>query len=99
MRIPVDSDPGRIIGSFLEKLHPQQKRLYCKPATKNILAHYAACGAHKAVYNYKMPLGEKMVGQYIKEACDKMGFKGGTGHAFRRLHITTNANDPGVSVE
>ena len=56
MRIPVDSDPGRIIGSFLEKLHPQQKRLYCKPATKNILAHYAACGAHKAVYNYKMPL-------------------------------------------
>ena len=46
-----------------------------------------------------MPIGENKVKQYIKEACEKMGFANGTGHAFRRLHITTNAKDPGISLE
>ena len=29
----------------------------------------------------------------------QMGYEGGTGHAFRHLAITTNMNDPAVSVE
>ena len=45
------------------------------------------------------PLGENKVKDYIKEACRQMGYEGGTGHAFRHLAITTNANDPAVSVE
>ena len=31
--------------------------------------------------------------------CRQLGYEGGTGHVFRHLHITTNANDPAVSVE
>ena len=80
-------------------IHPMQTRLYCNPASDNTKSHYAKCGSPNAVYNYKMPLGENKVKDYIKEACRQMGYEGGTGHAFRHLAITTNANDPAVSVE
>ena len=35
----------------------------------------------------------------MKDACVKLGNPTETGHSFRRLFITSLANDPGVSIE
>ena len=46
-----------------------------------------------------MPLGKNKIGKMMKAGLALVGHSGVTGHALRRLFITTLANDPGVSIE
>merc|ERR1719148_436831 len=45
------------------------------------------------------PIGVNKIRKMFKEAAVRLGFKKASGHAFRRLFITSLVNDPGVSTE
>ena len=96
---PVDTKPGRIIEIFLDRLSPFQRRLYCMPANAAQKLQFASSNHPKALYNHNKPIGVNTIRVMIKAACKKLGFPDASGHGFRRLFITTLANDAGVSVE
>ena len=73
--------------------------IYCRPATEAQKAHFKNMGHPDALFSPNQPLGEHSVRKLIKSGLEKMGFPGVTGHALRRLFITTLANDPHVSIE
>ena len=97
-RIPVDSYAGKIMETFLSHLSPFQTRVYCQPLTSKQKARLPA-GQSMVFYNHRKPIGKNTIRLMIKDACKKLGFPDATGHGFRRLFITTLANDSGVSVE
>ena len=51
MRVPVDSDFGRIITNYFEKLSPGQVRMYCRAATKNQKENFKNMGHPKALFS------------------------------------------------
>ena len=99
MCVPVESSFGRIITNYFTKLSPCQMRIYCRPGTEAQKAHFKNMGHPNALFSPNQPLGEHLVQKLIKSGLKKMGFLGVTGHALRRLFITTLANDPHVSIE
>ena len=100
MRLPVvgDKSPAAFILRFLGHLAPGQTRLYCKPATAKQIAHFATLGWPNAKFSPDQPLGHNTIAKLMKRASEKLGLDV-TGHAFRRLFITTLVNDGRVSVE
>ena len=98
-RIPVDSEPGQCIERFLRKLSPNQERLYCRVATEGQKKQFAASGYPHSEFSPKQPLGKSKVGELTARACQMLGFPTARGHGFRRLFISTLANNPRVSVE
>lgn len=72
------------------------------PATKpapvsTVIAAAAAAEPAPAVVS---PTAAKTFEDYLmKEICADLGFTSGSGHAFRRIFITTLANDSGVNIE
>ena len=97
-RIPVKSIPGRIITNFMSKLSPIQDRIYCKAASPNQRKHFATLGYPDSSFSPNQPIGVNGISKMMKAALLKLGHPESTGHGFRRLFITTLANDPGVSV-
>ena len=97
-RVPVDSYAGKIVETILRHLSPFQNRIYCQPLTSAKKARLPP-GQKDVFYNHKKPIGRNTIRLMIKDACARLGFPDATGHGFRRLFITTLANDPGVSVE
>ena len=75
-----------------------QRRFYCKIATDKEKMGFQKNGYPEAMFSPNRPLGVNTIGRLFKEAAKRMGHET-TGHAFRRLFITTIANAPGVSTE
>ena len=103
MRIPKGdvNDPksiGGCITRYLGKWSPGQTRLYCKPATASQKIHWTSIGYPKAAFSANQPIGVNTIRKMMKDAAVKLGFSA-TGHAFRRLFVTTIVNTPGVSTE
>ena len=73
--------------------------MYCRPASDTQRAHFAKMGHPNAIFSPNQPYGQHTIRKVLKDALTKMGYPGCTGHALRRLFITTLANDPRVSVE
>ena len=99
MRIPVDSLFGQSLLRCLYKLHPSQERMYCKVASKKQMKFWASVGLTGVYYSPNQPLGVNYISKYMKSALTRLGYEGETGHAFRRLFITSLPNDAGVSIE
>ena len=99
MRIPCDTPQGKGIQRLLDSLGPGQMRLYCKVATNAQRHRFATIGHKKAVFSPNQPIGVNKVQKYLKRAASRLGFENTTGHAFRRLFVTTLVNDSGVSTE
>ena len=99
MRIPVKSEFGLCIERYLYKLHPFQERMYCRPATTTQMAHWKTLNLDGVCYSPNQPLGINKIREYSKMALTRLGFPGATAHSFRRLFITSLANDAGVSIE
>ena len=97
-RIPVNSDHGQCLTRLIGKLSPGQLRFFCKPGTVPQLMHFKSMGWKDAAFSPHQPLGINTVRKMMKDACVKLGHPECTGHGFRRLFITTLANNPGVSV-
>ena len=101
MRIPIldinsKTDPGAIFKRYVDKCHPQQKRLFCKEASLKTKRRHFLEGYPNATMSIKQPLGVNMVAKMIKEASVKAGLNC-TGHGNRRLYISSLVNNPGVS--
>ena len=99
MRIPIDSEPGKVIAYFLSVVSPGQTRVYCRAATICQKINFANIGHPNAAFSPNQPLGEHSVSKLMKAALERIGHVGATGHALRRIFVTTLANDPAVSVE
>ena len=56
-------------------------------------------GYPKAAMSPNQPIGINTIRSMLNDACKQMGHPECTGHGFRRLFVTTLANDSGVSVE
>ena len=95
---PQEERKTKIMETFLSHLSPFQTRVYCQPLTSKQKARLPA-GQSMVFYNHRKPIGKNTIRLMIKDACKKLGFPDATGHGFRRLFITTLANDSGVSVE
>ena len=100
MRLPNvgPKSPAAFILRFLGHLSPGQTRLYCKPASSKQIAHFASMGWPNAKFSPNQPLGHNAMAKLMKSASAKLGLDV-TGHAFRRLFVTTLVNDGRVSVE
>ena len=100
MRLPVvgDKSPAAFIIRYLGHLSPGQTRLCCKPASAKQIAHFATLGWPNAKFSPDQPLGHDSISTLTKKASERLGLDV-TGHAFRRLFITTLVNDGRVSVE
>lgn len=97
-RIPVKSEPGQCILRFLDKFSPHQERVYCRPATLAQLQDLRRSGRKKSMFSAREPLGVNTICLMMNDACAKLGHPECSGHGFRRLFITTLANDPRVSI-
>ena len=82
----------------LAKKGPTQTRLHCKIATVNQKARYANVGYPNAQYSPEQPIGQNTIRKIMKEACLKLGYES-SGHAFRRVFLTTIVNAEGVNTE
>ena len=98
-RIPVDSIPRQIIKKYLDKMAPQQTRIYCKPAPTAQKFRFLPEGHRNASMSPNQPNGINMICKLMNEACKQMGHPECTGQRFCRLFVTTLTNDSGVSVE
>ena len=100
MRIPCDTKQGKGIQRLLDSLGPGQMRLYCKVATPAQRRNFAAAGHKQALFSPNQPIGVNTIRKMLKSASKRLGYpESVTGHAFRRLFITTLVNDSGVSTE
>ena len=99
MRIPVKSDPGQVIEYFLSVLSPGQERVYCRSATNGQKIQFAKIGHPNGAFSPNQPMGEHSINKLMKAALERIGHAGATGHALRRIFVTTLANDPAVSTE
>ena len=106
-RQPVwDSDPSSSCwaGSLLrfrDKIGPNQKRVYCYPASDADKALYEKQGCPRAAYNPNRPMGKNCLAKLLKAAAKKLGFSEPdeiTGHMLRRMAVTTLVNNPNVNL-
>ena len=56
-------------------------------------------GSPKSAFSHNQPYGVNTIRKMMKHTCVMLGQSNCTGHGFRRLFITTLANDPRVSIE
>ena len=106
LRLPVlnESDPNdaaACLKRYLQKLGPGQLRLFCKPATSSQKRHYTTIGWPDAEMSSQQPLGRNTIARMHKEAAAMLGVTSTdfSGHAWRRLFVTTLVNDPSVNTE
>ena len=103
MRLPIidindPRDPGGILKRYVDKMHPDQDRFYCKPATTKQLNVFKLQGNHNAAMSPLQPYGVNKVAKLLKEIGEETGIDC-SGHGLRRLFLTTLVNDSAVSVE
>lgn len=96
----LESDPKNFGGSLsrlLDKIDPEQTRMYCYPASDSYIASYKREGKNGQFYHTK-PYSEKACTKLLKEAAEIMGLPPNfRPHAFRSVCITRLANDNAVS--
>ena len=102
-RIPVGDEKdmksiGGCLTRYLFKKGPTQTRLHCRVATVNQVARYAKVGHPNSRYSAEQPIGQNKIRALFKDACKKLGFEA-SGHAFRRVFLTTIVNAEGVNTE
>jgi hypothetical protein len=99
-------DPGNKVDfAYIAELlwsqcHPAQKRCYHKPCSQYQAARYDVHGHKNVYYNYKEPMGQNTIGNFLKELCKLAGipdWKTKTNHCLRAWAITQLANDPNVN--
>lgn len=103
MRLPIidpedPRDPGAIFKRYVDKMHPHQDRVYCRPATSKQLRIFKMQGNNNAAMSPHQPYGVNKIAKLLKEIGEETGIDC-RGHGLRRLFLTTLVNDPAVSVE
>ena len=99
MRLPCKSKIGMCLTRYIDRIPPWRVRMYCKTATVGQKLCLTALGHTNAAFSARHPLGVNTICKLMKEACAKLGSPDATGHYFRRLFITSLANDPGICIE
>ena len=95
MRLPVDPKnpacPGGTIYRYQQAHSPTADRFHTYPASIGDRKAYTKIGCPNVRYNPNKPIGKNKIGEFMKEACKKVGLTC-TGHGLRAVAITTVVN-------